>query len=71
MPQVKAASPATTTTFSSPPRKIAPDRHAEAGGQGRAGVTGAVAIVFAFGAEEKAVQSLVLPHGVECDRAGR
>ena len=64
MPQVKAASPATTTTFSSPPNKIAPDRHAQAGRQGRAGVTRAVAIMLAFGAEEKAVQPLVLPHGV-------
>ena len=41
------------------------------GGERRAGVTGAVAIVFAFGAEKKSVQPLVLPHGVRCDRAGR
>ena len=33
-----------------------------AGGESGAGVPGAVAIVFAFGAQEKAVQSLVLPH---------
>ena len=37
----------------------------------RARVTRAVAIMLAFGAEEKAVQPLVLPHGAECDRDGR
>ena len=65
MPQVKAASPATTTTFSSPPSKSRPDRHAEAGRQRRAGMARAVGIVLAFGAEEEAVQPLVLPHGVD------
>ena len=64
MPQVKAASPATTTTFSSPPRKSRPTAMPSAGGERGARVTRAVAIVLAFGAEEKAVQPLVLPHGV-------
>jgi hypothetical protein len=42
--------------------QIASDRHAEPSGKRRAGVTGAVAIVFAFRAQKKSVQPLVLPH---------
>ena len=49
--------------------QIAPDRHAERGGKRRAGVARAVAIVLAFGAQEKAVQPLVLPHRVKAIEA--
>ncbi len=45
--------------------QVARHGHAERGGKRGAGVAGAVAIVLAFGAEQKAVQALVLPHGVE------
>ena len=62
MPQVNAASPATTTTCSSVAAQIAADRHAEAGRQRRPRVARAVAIVLAFGAQQKAVQPFVLPH---------
>ena len=37
----------------------------KAGRKRGAGVAGAVAIVFAFGAEKESVQSLVLPHGAD------
>ena len=47
-----------------PASQVAPDGHAEGGGQGGAGVARAVAIVLAFGAEEEAVQALVLAHRV-------
>ena len=43
--------------------QIASHSHAEGGGKSRARMPGAVAIVLAFGAQEKAVQPLVLPHG--------
>ena len=39
------------------------------GGERRAGVTRAVTIMFAFGAEEKAVEPLVLPHRVDAIEA--
>ena len=45
--------------------QVAPDGHAERGGERGAGVARAVAIVLALGAEEEAVQALVLPHGVD------
>ena len=47
------------------PAEIAGRGHAEAGGEGGAGVAGTVAIVLAFGAEEEAVQSAGLTDGVE------
>ena len=45
--------------------QIAADRHAERSGERRAGVTGAVAIVFAFRAQEKTVEPAELSHRVE------
>ena len=65
MPQVKAASPATATTCSLPPRQVARHGHAERGGKRRAGVSGAVAIVRAFGAQHEAVQAAGRADGVE------
>ena len=49
--------------------QIAPDRHSQAGGKSGAGVPGAVAIVFAFGPQQKSVQSLVLPHRADAIEA--
>ena len=65
MPQVKAASPATATTCSLPPDLIARDGHAERGGERGAGVSRAVAIVRAFGAQHEAVQAAGSADGVE------
>ena len=62
-PQVKAASPATQTTCSSPPSMSRAAAMPTARGKGGSGVTGAVTIVLAFRPEEKAVQALVLPDG--------
>ena len=42
--------------------EIAPDRHAERGGKGRAGVARAVAIVLALRAQEKTVEPAKLAH---------
>jgi hypothetical protein len=44
------------------PAQIATDRHSQSGRERCAGVSGAVAIVLAFRAEQKAVQALILPH---------
>ncbi|MEY5016369.1 MAG: hypothetical protein RIS92_2727 [Verrucomicrobiota bacterium] len=45
--------------------EVACGGHADGGGQSGSGVSGAVAIVFALGAEEESVQPFVLPDGVE------
>src|SRR5437867_8936515 len=42
--------------------QIAPNSHAEPSGKRRAGMTGAVAIVFAFRAQKKTVKSPELAH---------
>ena len=42
--------------------QIAPDRHSQSGGERGPGVPRTVTIVLAFRAQEKSVQSLVLPH---------
>ncbi len=48
-----------------PAAQIAADRHPEPGGQSRAGMSGAITIMFAFAPQEKAVQPLVLSHGAD------
>ena len=45
--------------------QVPPDRHAERRAEGRAGVAGAVAIVLAFGAQQEAIEPVVLAHGFE------
>ena len=46
-------------------RLVAAHGHAERGGEGRAGVPGAVAVVLALAAQQEPVQAIVLAHGVE------
>ena len=65
MPLVKAASPATATTCSLPPAQVARDGHAKRGGERRAGVARAVAVVLAFGAQHEAVQAAGCADGVK------
>ena len=43
---------------------IACRRHAKCCGEGRTGMSGPVAVVGAFGAEQESVESAMLPHGV-------
>src|SRR4051812_38446315 len=43
--------------------EVASHGHPESGGERRSSVPCAVAVMFALGAQEEAVQSLVLPHG--------
>jgi len=62
MPLVKAASPATATTCSLPPERSR-RRPCQGRGEGSAGVTGAVTIVLAFGAQHEAVEAAGLTQG--------
>ena len=43
--------------------KVASHGHAQSGGESGPGVTRAVAVMFALGAQEEPIQSLVLAHG--------
>ena len=65
MPFVNAASPKMQTTFSSLPRWSRAARHAERGGQRRAGVARAVTIMLALGAQREAVQAVRRADGVK------
>ena len=49
--------------------QIAPDCHAKRSGERRAGMTGAITIMFAFGAEQKSVKPFVLPHRIDAIEA--
>ena len=51
--------------------EIAAGGHAQGGGEGGASVACAVAVVFAFGAEEEAVQAVVLANGMNAVPAAR
>ena len=58
--------------LSSAAAQIASDCHPQPGRQGRAGVSRAIAIVFAFRAQQKSVQPLVLPHRADAiETAGK
>ena len=64
-PQVKAASPATATTWLSCAGEVAGGGHAERGGERGAGVARAVGIVLGFGAQQEAVEALEGADGVD------